>query len=226
MSQCQCLPDANQLLTQNHEWAIRNSDLHDKIKDRQCPRVLWLGCSDSRVPESVITAALPGHIFVHRNIGNVYSQIDDSFRSVLEFSLFDPTAPEIGIAVCDIVIVGHTDCGAIKASRDIASGNGGNIPEAAPYLRRWLEPIVQLAHSLPGATVEELTIANIRRQVELIADSPVLARDRLARSTKPPVTIHGWLHDLSTGMLSEVSAVKHSDIQLTRYKNETAAEDD
>lgn len=50
-------------------------------------QILWLGCSDSRVPESVITASRPGDIFVHRNIANQVHPDDDSVLSVLTYAV-------------------------------------------------------------------------------------------------------------------------------------------
>lgn len=136
---------------------------------------------------------------------------------MLEFSLFDPTAPESGISVSDIVVVGHTSCGAIQASLDLASGGDGNISDDATPLRRWLAPIVQLAGTLPNPTVETLTEANIREQVKLIAASRTVARDlTLRRTEKPPVTIRGWLHDLSTGRLREICVVEDPNVPILK----------
>jgi hypothetical protein len=50
-------------------------------------QILWLGCSDSRVPESVVTASRPGDIFVHRNIANQVHPDDDSVLSVLTYAV-------------------------------------------------------------------------------------------------------------------------------------------
>ena len=50
-------------------------------------KVLWVGCADSRVPESVILACKPGDVFVHRNIANQFHIDDDSALSVLAFAI-------------------------------------------------------------------------------------------------------------------------------------------
>ncbi|KAH9020463.1 carbonic anhydrase [Lactarius pseudohatsudake] len=55
-------------------------------KGPQTPKVLWIGCSDSRVPESVITASRPGDIFVHRNIANQVHPNDDSVLSAITYA--------------------------------------------------------------------------------------------------------------------------------------------
>ncbi|KAH9987194.1 carbonic anhydrase [Russula vinacea] len=70
--------------------------------------ILWLGCSDSRVPESVVTASRPGDIFVHRNIANQVHPDDDSVLSVITYAV-------AVVGVEHILVVGHTNCGGAAA---------------------------------------------------------------------------------------------------------------
>ncbi|KZT69837.1 carbonate dehydratase, partial [Daedalea quercina L-15889] len=101
------------LLTRNDEWAagmqrIHPGVFHHMAKGQQ-PKVLWIGCADSRVPESAITASVPGDIFVHRNIGNQFSPDDVSAASAVQFAV------QI-LRVSHVVIVGHTNCGGVQAA--------------------------------------------------------------------------------------------------------------
>ncbi|KAH9017343.1 carbonic anhydrase, partial [Lactarius deliciosus] len=70
---------------------------------------LWIGCSDSRVPESVITASRPGDIFVHRNIANQIHPSDDNALTVIAYAIAH-------VHVEHILIVGHTHCGGADAA--------------------------------------------------------------------------------------------------------------
>jgi carbonic anhydrase len=60
------------LLHFNRGWAQRtrakDSKFFKRLAEKQTPKVLWFGCSDSRVPESVVMDVNPGVIFTHRNI--------------------------------------------------------------------------------------------------------------------------------------------------------------
>lgn len=65
-------PELTKLFSTNTQWAAAVSaadpSFFEKSAQGQSPKVLWLGCADSRVPESVVLACKPGEIFVHRNI--------------------------------------------------------------------------------------------------------------------------------------------------------------
>ena len=67
-----------QLLAANEEWrnAVHHAspDFFPTGATGQTPKVLWIGCADSRVPESVVVAAKPGDLFVHRNIAKYVSR--------------------------------------------------------------------------------------------------------------------------------------------------------
>jgi carbonic anhydrase len=82
---------ADALLSQNAEWSryVNNFDrpLLAKNSQGQSPKVLWLGCADSRVPESVLTQSMPGEVFVARNIANQFNLQDDSIVSVLTYAV-------------------------------------------------------------------------------------------------------------------------------------------
>ena len=78
---------------------------------KQKPRLLWIGCCDSRVVPAQITSADPGELFEVRNIANTvppYGADDDSVGAAIEYAL-----DHLGID--DIVVCGHTGCGGIQA---------------------------------------------------------------------------------------------------------------
>src|SRR5687767_12320329 len=103
-----------------------------KLAEGQAPRVLAIACSDSRISPMEFASSEPGDVFVVRNVGNLVPPFDPGD---------DPRAPSAGAAIEyalavlpieDIVVCGHSGCGAIKALRE------GNLPEATPHLRAWL----------------------------------------------------------------------------------------
>jgi carbonic anhydrase len=78
----------DKLLERNRKWAAKQDPVMiNTLAKTQAPKILWIGCSDSRVPETTILDLLPGDLFVHRNIANVVSAGDMSILSVMQFSV-------------------------------------------------------------------------------------------------------------------------------------------
>jgi carbonic anhydrase len=79
------------LLQGNKDWVAatlaEDPDFFDRLSAGQKPPVLWIGCSDSRVPANQITNTNPGDIFVHRNIANVVVHTDMNMLSVLDYAV-------------------------------------------------------------------------------------------------------------------------------------------
>jgi len=97
-----------------------NIDHYRDLVEAQHPKVLWLGCSDSRVNPERITGARAGEIFVQRNIGNIVSDHDWNFATVLEYAI-------VHLQVEEIVVCGHSDCGGDKG---YGQGEHGRIHPA------------------------------------------------------------------------------------------------
>ncbi|RMY17911.1 hypothetical protein D0867_05694, partial [Hortaea werneckii] len=104
----------------NHQWAettqATDPDFFPTCAQGQAPSILWLGCSDSRAPETTLLGLKPGDVFTHRNIANILSPTDLSLLSVVEFSVFH-------LKVKHIVVCGHTSCGGVAGA--MANGKLG-----------------------------------------------------------------------------------------------------
>jgi len=186
-------------------------------------QVLWIGCSDSRVPESVITNAKPGDIFVHRNIAkSVLSplssvvEFDISFASQVHLPHNISFCIDSTLAPASVVVVGHSECGGAKACLDAAQNPSVNedgsittipsLPRDAP-LNRWLAPLTRFVASLQLSgkpTKEALPVVvegNIKMQVENLCKTQTMSN---AWASKKKVWVHGWLYDLATGRLKDL----------------------
>lgn len=199
------------LLNSNRKWVTEINISHPGFffnsSKGQHPEVLWFGCSDSRVPESVITAQLPGEIFTHRNIANQFPVDDTSAMAVLEFSVenlykVDGTTPSIG----HIIVAGHTQCGGAKAA--LQAARSGKPPPTDTPLQRWLVPLIQrvidmdIDPDLPEDKAVELVIdENIKMQVENISETDVIAK---AKSDGRVIYIHSWLYHLENGFIEAI----------------------
>jgi len=174
-----------------------NIELYQNLILGQKPKVLWIGCSDSRVAPERITNQPPGEIFVQRNIGNIIPIHDWNFATVLEYAV-------IHLKVTDIVVCGHSDCGAMKAL-DKESKDA--------YIPLWLNNAREVkekvdAHIKPPQTPDEqhersrqIETENIKLQIEHLKTYPIVKNAREAGK----IEIHGLYYDLATGVLSRVS---------------------
>jgi carbonic anhydrase len=110
------IPINKRLLLENKAWSIEklndDPEFFKRLAQGQNPKILWIGCSDSRIPANEITNTQPGDIFVHRNIANIVVPDDPNLLSVIQYAV-----ESLGIE--NIIICGHSGCGGVKASMDV-----------------------------------------------------------------------------------------------------------
>ncbi|KAJ9094090.1 hypothetical protein QFC21_006191 [Naganishia friedmannii] len=196
-------------LTDNKEWAERvsheNPEFFANSAKGQSPFLLWIGCADSRVPESVVLGRKPGEIFVHRNIANQFHHNDDSANAVLLYAVGN-------LGVQHVAVVGHTACGGCLAAHGAPKPDENTTESSA--LSRFLDPLIKLRHSLPeDASIDDLIVANVRKTVKTVCESDVIqANWKKAKETgTQPVYVHGWLKDLSTGLIKDLECSEGPD---------------
>ncbi|CAO1629757.1 unnamed protein product [Sympodiomycopsis kandeliae] len=205
-----------QLLQRNQSFASKYaSDKSEQLATNaagQAPKVFWIGCADSRVPEGMVCQTDPGEVFTIRNVANQWNEQDDNSNAALTFAV-----EALGIE--DIIVVGHTSCGGVNAAIS-GCAHGPPSATASTSLGRYLIPLTQLAHDLKTASQKELspeefqsklTTANVKRQIENLKNSEVIKRNwSTGESTLIPgkvctkVRLHGFIHDVSTGKLHDL----------------------
>ncbi|KIK95005.1 hypothetical protein PAXRUDRAFT_25689 [Paxillus rubicundulus Ve08.2h10] len=225
---------ASEFLASNLKWAQRMNQAFPQYfpnsSAKQEPKILWVGCSDSRVQESDATTSLPGNVFVHRNIANQFHLDDDNALSVLAYALAELGAQHV-------VIVGHRHCGgAISAMNEAArapepgkaklqltpsySPLGRNVLHSSHItdkqdetprdpkeaLSRWLVPLVGHIRQLALPKQEEVALdVIIEENVKVQVNNLTKLDSFIKKSAKArPVWVHGWVYDFSTGFVKDL----------------------
>jgi carbonic anhydrase len=186
-----------QLLHNNGQWAedkIRlDPEYFTKRARGQNPTYLWIGCSDSRVPESEVTGTEPGEIFVHRNIANMVVHTDLNMMSVLFYAV-----EKLGVQ--HVIVCGHYNCGGVEAAMSSADLGIGN-----KWMRNIKEVYAKHHHALDAIGDQQ---ARARRFVELNVEEQVkdLAKTSIVQKAwlKRPLHLHGWVYDLHNGRLKDL----------------------
>jgi carbonic anhydrase len=195
------LPGIHQFRTQVFQ---REQQFFQELAAGQSPRVLFIGCSDSRVDPALITQTRLGELFILRNAGNIVPPIGASNGG--EAACIEYAVSALGVK--DIVICGHSQCGALKALLDPPS------VESLPLVKDWLRHaestrriLVENYPDLKGASLLETAIQeHVLMQIENLQTHPCVA----AKLQRGLLTLHAWVYGLESGEIhafcSETSA--------------------
>lgn len=176
------------------EAFVERSELFRQLATRQNPRTLFISCSDSRLVPELITQREPGDLFVIRNAGNIVPSFGPEPGGVSASVEYAVAA----LGVEDIVICGHSDCGAMTA---IASCQClDHMPTVANWLRYAdAAKVVNQAypHASEGERVSSMVRENVIAQLTNIKTHPCVA---LALE-QGRLKLHGWVYDIASGCI-------------------------
>jgi len=192
-------------------------DLFQELAEHgQKPKALFIGCSDSRVVPTLITNSLPGELFVVRNIGNLVAPFQPD-------SEYHATAAAIEYAVDsleveNIIVCGHSDCGAMKALFKETK-----ITETNIHTIKWLslaEPaknyvLEHLPNGSPSETLRYTTKVSIVMQLKNLLTYPSVNK----RVKEKKLFLHGWHYNLKTGEILYYSKKEGLFIPLEKAEN-------
>jgi carbonic anhydrase len=152
-----------------------------------------LSCSDSRVVPELIFDQGPGDLFVTRVGGNI---LTPALLASLEFSV-----AFLGVRL--IVVMGHSDCGALSAA--VRMLEAGEVPPGhISELVRKIEPAVARAREEnQGDSLENVCAENVRQQVARLRAAPLIAGDGHGQEA---VEIIGATYELATGKVSALDS--------------------
>ncbi|RZJ28174.1 MAG: carbonate dehydratase, partial [Flavobacterium sp.] len=188
-----------QILDNNKEWVektlSKDPNYFEHLAKEQKPPLLWIGCSDSRVPANEIIGAKPGDVFVHRNIANMVVHSDMNMLSVLDYAVNV-------LKVKHVIVCGHYGCGGVKA----AMGNS-SIGIIDNWIRH-IKDVYRLHHTYLDSIMDENE--RFKKFVELNAKEQVfdLAKTSIVQSawkSGQELTLHGWVYGLNSGYVTDLN---------------------
>lgn len=209
------------LLDGNKKWVKakleQDPEFFERLAHGQKPEILWIGCSDSRVPANEITGTQPGDIFVHRNIANMVVHSDMNMLSVLHYAV------EV-LKVRHVIVCGHYGCGGVEAAM-----NGKQFGLIDNWLRH-IKDVYRYHHDELDAITDPT--ARKRRFVELNVIEQVhdLGKTSIVQNAwmkGQALHIHGWVYDVHDGIIRDLNTTFHcaKDLHPVYHLEKTATID-
>lgn len=194
--------DLSHLFTNNRRWVERvtrdDPTFFERLRNQQRPEILWIGCSDSRVPANQIIGLLPGDVFVHRNVANLVVHTDLNCLSVVQFAVD-------ALKVRHVIVCGHYGCGGVGAALN---------DQRLGLVDNWIRHVTDVrdlhADALsritdPDARWRELCELNVQAQVVNLSNTTIV-RDAWSRGQE--LHLHGWIYDVADGLLKDLEVAQ------------------
>jgi carbonic anhydrase len=189
--------------------------LFEQLRDGQRPLALFITCADSRIDPNLLTQTEPGELFVQRNAGNLippFGSPANGEAAGIEYAVQH-------LAVRDIIVCGHSQCGAMQGVMNLAAL--GTMKSVADWLQ-FASPCVERARArLPNATATELFQAvieqNILVQIEHLKTYPLVHEEAAAHRLR----LHAWIYQFEHGEVLAYDANEDRFVSLpatTRHK--------
>ena len=183
----------------------KHEQLFSELEKEQKPHTLFIGCSDSRVVPSMITATGPGELFIIRNIANIVPPYQASGEYLAAVSAIEFAVESLEVE--NIVVCGHSNCGGCAALFKPAE-----YFQKLPHTRKWLElalPVKEkVMKMLPDgnfASREWLAEQmNVVEQIRHLLSYPFIAE----KYVKGLLAINGWHYIIETGEIYSYNADK------------------
>jgi carbonic anhydrase len=168
-------------------------ELFERLAGGQSPEALFIACADSRINPNLITQTNPGELFILRNAGNIippHGAANGGEGATIEYAV-------AGLGVQDIIVCGHSHCGAMEALLN------ADALEGMPVVTRWLSHaeatrriVREKYRDLAGQNLLTLTVEeNVLVQLENLRTHPAVAAALASERLK----LHGWVYKIETG---------------------------
>ena len=171
----------------------RNRELYRQLATRQEPDTLYIGCSDSRVVPDQLLQTQPGDLFIIRNAGNIvppWGDVVGGVSATVEYA--------VGVlGVKQVVICGHSDCGAMKAAMHPEKVEGFRAVKSWLHHAERVLPVARAAH--PDLSEDKLLEFVIRENVHAQIDNLLTHPSVAARVRAGTLKVHGMVFDIAHG---------------------------
>ncbi len=179
---------------------VGNQDHYESLAiNGQDPDVMIVSCCDSRVDPETIFSAMPGELFVVRNVANLVPPFETSGKyhgvsAALEFAA-------LNLRVKHIVVMGHSGCGGVRACID----HSATRQTDAAFIRNWMsmldDPLERLRQRSPNLSGTEMRIALEHEAVKTSLDNLRTFPCIQILEGKGRIALHGTYFDIATGTL-------------------------
>jgi carbonic anhydrase len=184
-----------------HRHFVPNADHYEELATYgQNPDTMVISCSDSRVDPETIFNAMPGELFIVRNVANLVPPYETGGRyhgvsTAIEFAVMN-------LRIKHLIIMGHSGCGGVKAALDQSAA----IQTEAQFISRWMSMLddarlsVLASHqnSPQAAKQEALEKEGVKQSIRNLRTFPFV-RDQEERGR---LSLHGAHFDIKTGTLT------------------------
>lgn len=187
-----------------------------RLAKGQHPIAMMITCADSRINPNLITETDPGDLFILRNVGNIippHGTTNNGEAAAIEFAV-------AGLQIKDIIVCGHTHCGAMKGLLNPKSIE--HLPSTTEWLKHAQATQQIMRENYAGLKGDKLLTAaaeeNVLVQLQQLETIPVVA----ARIMRGELRLHAWMYKIETGEVFSYDWESNQFVTLPSGEKETS----